>query len=399
MKNISRKNFLNTIGIVGTGAIAAPSVIANNEVPMDFLNEKPFTPFGRKIKVGVIGCGSVARKYLPHLAACPYAEIVSLCDIKPERAKERAELFKVQNWYPDIESMLAGVPFDLIVNLTNMQEHGRLNKIAINAGKHVWSEKPMANTYAEGAALVKLAQSKGTKIWGAPMVANSPQFAYMSQQIQAGKLGKIAGGHGSYGHQGPSWSSFFYEKFGGSLPDLGVYNIATMVGLLGPAKAVTAMTSIVTPTREMEDKGHIVVDVEDNAHLLLDHGNGIISHIQCGFNYVSKHGYEGDELTTLFVDGHDAKLDMIGYDWAPFRVDVTDVQNGTAVTNPFATDRGSYKWEEGASIICEHLSTGKELVINVAHVLHVLEIIEATRLSQETGKRIPLKSTFKWPMV
>ena len=172
-----------------------------------------------------------------------------------------------------------------------------------------------------------------------------------------------------------------------------------MVGLLGPAKAVTAMTSIVTPTREMEDKGHIVVDVEDNAHLLLDHGNGIISHIQCGFNYVSPHGYEGDELTTLFVGGHDARLDMIGYDWAPFRVDVTDVQNGTSVTNPFATDRGSYKWEEGASIICEHLSTGKELVINVAHVLHVLEIIEATRLSQETGKRIPLKSTFKWPMV
>jgi len=399
MKSISRKNFLSTIGIVGAGAMAAPSVIANNEVPMDFTNEKPFTPFGRKIRVGVIGCGSVARKYLPHLSACPFAEIVSLCDIIPAKAQKNAEKFNILNWYPHIDKMLAGVPFDLFVNLTNMQEHGRLNTFAINAGKHVWSEKPMANTYHEGAALVKLAAQKGTKIWGAPMVANSPQFAFMSQHIQAGKLGNIAGGHGSYGHSGPLWSSFFYENNGGSLPDLGVYNIATMTGLLGPAKSVIAMTSIVTPTREMEDKGRINVQAEDNAHLILDHGNGVLSHIQCGFNYVSPHGYEGEELTTLFIGGHDGRLDMIGYDWAPFRVDVTSVENNESSTKPFATDRGTYKWEEGASVICEHLSTGKELVINVAHTLHVLEIIEATRLSQVAGKRIPLKSTFKFPMV
>ena len=112
--------------------------------------------------------------YLPHLAACPYAEVVSLCDIKPERAQKRAKDFKGAAWYPHIDKMLAGVPFDLLVNTTNMQEHGRLNKIAIAAGKHVWCEKPLATTYEEGREVLEMAKKKGVRIWGAPAVVNSP---------------------------------------------------------------------------------------------------------------------------------------------------------------------------------------------------------------------------------
>ena len=73
---------------------------------------------------------------------------------------------------------------------------------------------------------------------------------------------------------GPTWCAFFYEKGGGSLPDLGVYNLASLTGLLGPAKAVIAMTSIVTPERTVDDKGKIKVEAEDNAHVVMDHGNG-----------------------------------------------------------------------------------------------------------------------------
>ena len=87
----------------------------------------------------------------------------------------------------------------------------------------------MANTYAEGKALLDFAKSKGLRIWGAPAVVNSPQFAFMSKTIQEGKLGKIAAAHAHYGHTGPTWSAFFYEKGGGSLPDLGVYNLASLI--------------------------------------------------------------------------------------------------------------------------------------------------------------------------
>ncbi len=122
--------------------------------------------------------------------------------------------FNIANTYPHIDKMLAGVPFDMMVTTTDMQVHGELNKKALLAGRHVWSEKPMANTYAEGKALLDLAKSKKLRIWGAPAVVNSPQFAFMSKTIQEGKLGRIASGHGQYGHTGPTWSAFFYEKGG-----------------------------------------------------------------------------------------------------------------------------------------------------------------------------------------
>jgi predicted dehydrogenase len=391
MEKIDRKSFLINMGTIGAAAVVAPSLFAFNTESADF------KPFNRKVRVGIIGCGSVSRMYLPHLSNCQFAEIVSLCDIKPERAEKKATDFKVANWYPHIDQMLAGVPFDLLVNLTNMQEHGRLNRIAINAGKYVWSEKPMANSYKEGKELFDLALNNNLRIWGAPAVVNSPQFAFMAKQINSGNMGILCAGHGSYGHEGPNWSSFFYEKLGGSMPDLGVYNIATLVGLLGPAVSVTSILNIVNPTREITDKGTIKVEEEDNAHILLEHKNGAISHIQCGFNYLNSHSYEGEEIATLSVVGSKAKMDMIGYDWFPFAVEMATTENRKL--QRYSTDRGTYLWQEGASVICEYLSTGKEPLINAEHALHVLEIIEAARESNRSRTRIDLKSTFKWPIV
>lgn len=94
-------------------------------------------PPAKRTRVGVIGCGSVSRLYFPHLKACPFAEVVSTCDIRPARAAERAKTFDVPHQYPTVEAMLAGEPFDLFVNLTDMQEHERLNGLAIEAGKHI----------------------------------------------------------------------------------------------------------------------------------------------------------------------------------------------------------------------------------------------------------------------
>ena len=122
----------------------------------------------KRVRVGVIGCGSVSNSYLPHLTKCPHAEVVSLCDIRPERAEKQAKQFKVTNHYPHIDKMLGGVPFDLLVNLTDMQEHERLNVAAIDNGKHVWSEKPIANSLGAGQQLLGWAKQKGVRLWGAP---------------------------------------------------------------------------------------------------------------------------------------------------------------------------------------------------------------------------------------
>jgi predicted dehydrogenase len=295
--------------------------------------------------------------------------------------------------------MLAGAAFDLMINLTDMQEHGRLNRQALLAGKHVWSEKPLANTYREGFELLQLAKKQRVRIWGAPAAVNSPQFAFMARQINEGNLGKIAAAHAHYGHLGPTWSAFFYEKGGGSMPDLGVYNLTTLSGLLGPVKSVMAMTNILTPVRKVDDKGEIKVEAEDNASILMEHHSGAISHVQCGFNYFDPYGHQGkgQDKPTITIVGKKGSMHLIGYDWMPFGVDMATIDHEEPQL--FETDPGTYVWEQGASVICESLVTGKEPLINAEHSLHVLEIIESARRSQNEGTRIGLESVFPYPVI
>ncbi len=386
--NISRQDFLKQSALAGSAFL------------LSSLEGFAIEAKSAKLSVAIIGCGSVSNRYIPHLQTSSMIEIVSLCDIKYERAIEQNNQYNVKaQTYSDIDAMLAGVPFDMMITLTNMQVHGELNKKALTAGKHVWSEKPMANTYAEGKSLLDLAKQKNLRLWGAPAVVNSPQFAFMSKCIQEGKLGKVASAHGQYGHTGPTWSAFFYEKGGGSMPDLGVYNIATLTGLLGPARSVMAMTSIVNPERTVDDKGLIKVEAEDNAHILLEHDKGVISHVMCGFNYFDPHGHEakGQELHSIQVYGDKANMRLIGYDWETNGVYLDDSWDEPG--RLYEQESGGYMWQEGATRVGESLVTHVEPRIHVEHALHVLEIIEASRASSSTGRKIPLKSKFGWPMV
>jgi predicted dehydrogenase len=140
---------------------------AGAAVLLSSLESLALTTDDKKLKVAVIGCGSVSNRYLPQLLSSKMIEVVSLCDIKYDRAVNQNKQYKVNaQTYPNIEAMLKGVAFDMMVTLTDMQVHGELNKKALLAGKHVWSEKPMANTYADGKALLDLARSKKLRLWG-----------------------------------------------------------------------------------------------------------------------------------------------------------------------------------------------------------------------------------------
>lgn len=391
---MDRRDFLQRG--VAAGAMAAVGPLAVSGTAGQAATQ---TADARRVRVGVIGCGSVSRSYLPVLTASPFVDVVSLCDIKPARAKQQAERFKIANHYPHIDQMLAGVPFEFLIVLTDMQEHEELNRKGLTAGKHVWSEKPIGNSMAAAQALLRLAQQKNLRLWGAPITVESPQFAFMAKTLAEGKLGRVAAAHAHYGHEGPTWSAFFYEKLGGSMPDLAVYNLTSLTGLLGPVKAVTAMLSIVTPERIVSDKGRIKVTEEDNAMVLLDHGKGIISHVQSGFNYFNPHGHDGSEETRYSIDivGSHGFMGMAGYDWAPLGVDLAT--KDSPKLKRYAAESEGYCWQIGACMAAECLATGKEMLTKPEHSIHVLDIICAARESSRTGRRIPLATTFPWPVV
>src|SRR5262249_16740290 len=150
-------------------------------------------------------------------------------------------------------------------------QHAALARAALEAGKHVLVEKPMATTLEEADALIQLAERAGRHLMCAPFTTLSPTFQTIARRIQAGDIGQPCLARARYGWSGPWWSEWFYKPGGGCLFDLGVYCLTPLTGLLGPARRVTAMTGVAIPEREINGR-KIKVEAEDNAQVLLDFG-------------------------------------------------------------------------------------------------------------------------------
>jgi predicted dehydrogenase len=386
---LGRRAFLKGAVAAGT-ALALPSWVTAAEAQV---------PAGKKLRVGYIGRGSVSHAYLPSLAEADFIDLVSICDLIEDRARDGAKQHKIPNVFPNIDAMLAGPKFDLLVNTTSMPAHCPVNKKALEAGCNVWSEKPMALEVKDAQELLELAKKKSVQIWAAPTCVASPQFKYMSDMIQTGKIGRVTAGHGTYGHNGPGWSGWFYEKGGGSLYDLGVYNVTTLTGLLGPVKEVVGMTAILNKTRKVEDRGEVQVTADENTMLIMNHGNGILAHVQTGFVY-----YDGEhapsrerKLYTIDITGTAGAMHLQGWDWDPAAVDLATPGHDTL--QPQCRDKWPYSWVGGARYVATCLLTGQNSLITPEHGLHVLEVMNACHKSQETGRRIAVESAFPWPIV
>jgi predicted dehydrogenase len=329
----------------------------------------------------------VSGSYLPHLAGSAYADVVAVCDVDMSRAERSAEQHGVAQAFDDVTSMLDGAEFDLFLNTTAMPAHRELNHLALTAGKHVYCEKPIATSYEDGLALVELAETSGLELWGAPNVVLSPQFAYLRELIHGRALGRVCAAHASYGHAGPSWGPWFYGKDGGSLFDLGVYNVTTLTGLLGPAEGVVALSGTAVAEREV-DGAMLRAVADDNTMLLIDHGNTVFSHVQTGFVYRAQRGDRSMEFI-----GTEGAANLLGYDWGPAGVEVWDTASGAWDTR--CEDAHGYCWQSGAAYVAECLVKGVEPMMTGAHALHVLEVMTAAKVSAAHGVRMPVESTFE----
>ncbi|HLI87807.1 MAG TPA: Gfo/Idh/MocA family oxidoreductase [Ktedonobacteraceae bacterium] len=351
-----------------------------------------------KVRVAVVGCGSVSQKYVPDLKQSSAVELVAVCDNRVEFARRHAETYAIERYFSDIDRMLAEVDFELLVNLTPMQFHAPFNRKGLEAGRNVWCEKPIATNLADAHALIELARSRGVKLWGAPNSPTSPAFETMAKILACGEIGRACVAHGIYGWSGPDWpgAAWFYQKGGGSLFDLGVYNVTTLTGLLGPARSVIAMAGAAVPERVIAGET-VKVEADDNTALILDHGGAVYSVIQTGFVYGAQR-----EDWTIQVIGTNGAMTMGGYDWAPADVAVYAGHQMRSEDRKWEVrwqDDGSYKWEHGAAYIAECLANGEQPILSGEHALHVLEVMLAALESAKSGRREPVESDFPWPLI
>ncbi|ODT05851.1 MAG: oxidoreductase [Mesorhizobium sp. SCN 65-20] len=210
----------------------------------------------RKLGVGVIGCGNISKTYFSRAPQFKGIEMRACADINMDAARARAKEFKLRA--ETVEDLLAAKDIDIVVNLTVPAVHYEVSRQAIEAGKHVYSEKPFVLAVKDGLDLKKRADKKGVRIGSAPdtFLGGSHQLA--RHLIDTGKLGKITSGtchvmsHGmEHWHPNPD---FFFQPGGGPILDLGPYYIANLVQLIGPVARVAALASIPAKERTISSK-------------------------------------------------------------------------------------------------------------------------------------------------
>jgi len=348
----------------------------------------------RKIRVVVVGCGNVAEKYTPHLQQSAAVELIAVCDPLRGRARSFAQAYGIEHTFRDVDQMLGSLDFELLVNLTPMQQHAPINRKALQAGRNVWCEKPIATDLSEAQSLLSLAQRHGVGIWSAPANPISPNFQFMARMLTTGAIGRPSAAHGIIGSSGPAWpgSAWFYQKGGGSLFDVGVYAVSLFTGLLGPTQNVIAMAGTAL-TQRLINGETIDVEADDTDALILDHGNAVYSVIQSGFVYAALR-----QEWTVQITGTNGAMTMGGFAWEPGEVSIYHGDQTKAPGQWETFQQGTYVWQSGATYIAECLAKGERPVVSGEHAVHVLDVMQAALRSARTGQRVQIASTFSWPL-
>lgn len=201
---------------------------------------------GKKLKVGVIGCGNISDAYFKHAKSYNEMQIIACADLREEAAQAKAEQHGLKAL--SVEKLLADPGIDMILNLTIPQAHAEINKAALTHGKHTYCEKPFATDFEEARSVLELARGKGLRVGCAPDTFLGGGIQTARKLIDDGFVGKAVSGTAFMmcpGHE--SWHpnpGFYYLKGGGPVMDMGPYYITALVNLLGPVAEVAAMASM-----------------------------------------------------------------------------------------------------------------------------------------------------------
>ncbi|MEH7305238.1 Gfo/Idh/MocA family protein [Neobacillus drentensis] len=339
-----------------------------------------------KVKVGIIGCGSIAQyRHLPEYKANKKVEIVAVCDIVAERAEKMAEEYGAKA-FTNYKEVLKLADIDAISVCLPNYLHAPVSIDALNAGKHVLCEKPMATSKEEAEAMIEAAKENDKKL----MIAHNQRFVTSHQKakeiIDNGKLGKIYSFKTTFGHPGPEgWSidgagSWFFNKekaFIGAMGDLGVHKADLMRYLLGEFSEVGAF---------IETNAKQNTDVDDNAVCILRTESGIIGTLAASWAYVSG----GDNSTIIYGEKGTLRLEA-----DPEYSLIEEYRDGSVVYHKLDKIQTNEEGGQTSSHVINHfvecIIENNEPLISGEEGMKSLQIILAALESQETRRIVSLK--------
>ncbi len=356
----------------------------------------------RDIKVGIVGCGGIANgKHLPSLSKLENVKLVAFCDIIEERAVKACEEYGVEGAksYTCYKELLADNPdVEVIHVLTPNSSHAEISIAALNAGKHVMCEKPMAHTAADARAMVKAARDNNKKLSIGYQTRSTKAFQYVRQLIEEGELGDIyyVKAPAVRRRGAPLWGVFLdkEKQGGGPMIDIGThsidaalylinnYEVASVTGSVYRKLADTAMYSNEWGIWDPKD---FVVEDSAMGYIKFKNGATLVVEASWVINML-----DDKHATTLC--GTKGGVEMLGD-----VVRINGEKNGSLFVNdikPNATARERFKgenltpeeYEAKQWIYC--VINDLEPVTKPEQACVVSEIIEAIYKSAETGKTI-----------
>ena len=357
------------------------------------------------INVGVVGCGNINPVYLENIREnfSDVVNIVACSDLSIGRAIATSRRFGIPKVL-DFAKLLQEPEIELVLNLTNPAAHAFINLEVLEAGKHVYSEKPLAIDLEDGQKIVNKSISKNLMVGCAPDTVLSTGIQTCRNIIDEGVIGEPVSAVACFGSHGVErWHpnpEFYYKNGGGPMFDIGPYYLSTLVNFMGPVKRVTGSHMRTFPHRFGRNKK---IDVEVSTHVVgvLDFESGAIGNITTSFDmwgptmnvrehtkkYIEIYGTEGT-ITVPDPVHLGGRINLL-------RMGKGKEMEWTEI--PLAYDRvGEVRgigliemaWAIKQKRICR--ANG-----NIAN--HVLEIMHAIHKASDIGKHIELKTTCEKP--
>ncbi len=347
----------------------------------------------RRTRIGIVGCGNVSKGYVWALRGNPEVEIWGVTDVD----RMRAAAFGAENGcrvYSTLEEMLSDPSVEVVLNLTIHTAHAEVIRRCLCAGRHVFSEKPLAMTYGEARGLVEISETRGLRLGCAPVTFLGEAQQTVGRMLQDGRVGQVRLIYAETNHgRVEDWHPNplpFYEV--GPLFDVAVYPLTIATAFFGPAVSVEAWARSLMPLRRTAEGREFNLQTPEFYVALISWEKGPVMRLTSNF-YVgptSQVGMEfhGDRgcvhLACPFSFGASVKVADYG------KREFTTVE-------PVRTPYQGIEWSRGLVDMLEALREGRPHRATATHAAHIVEIVEAIGESVRVARRVDLRSRFTPP--
>jgi predicted dehydrogenase len=366
--------------------------------------------------IAIVGCGFVADYYMKTLQSYPDLRVVGVMDQNPERAAHFSK-FHETPIYPTLADLLADERVTIVLNLTNPRSHYLISKSCLDAGKHVYSEKPLAMDFDDAEALVQLAEAKGLQVVSAPCSLLSETAQTIWKALRTSQIGAVrlvyAEMDDGLVHRMPykKWVSEsghvwpYKDEFevGCTLEHAGYY-VTWLAAFFGPAESVTAFSSCLIGDKQT-DVTLEPADTVDFSVACIKFANGVVARLTCGI--VAPHDHE---LKIIGDKGVMSIEDCWFYE-APVQIRRMISIRRKTLMSPIAErvpllknpDKGSSKtrgaqkmdFARGVAELANSIREKRDCRISSRFSLHVNEIVLAIQNALDDSSTHRMKTTFE----